>query len=83
MLSATVSKRKDMSQTMRCVSCSKMYAQGVSFSTEVDKEISKFLEKEIQFETSRSNQALPKVPGFEVVADGGDLTFTKTMNSEK
>ena len=49
----------------------------------MDKEISKFLDKEIQFESSRSSQSLPNVPGFEVVADGGDLTFTKATGAEK
>lgn len=58
-------------------------AQHASYSTEVDKEISKFLDKEIQFESSRSSQSLPSVPGFQIDANGGDLTFTKVTGSEK
>ncbi|GFR65727.1 complement component 1 Q subcomponent-binding protein, mitochondrial [Elysia marginata] len=69
---------------VRSTSLSKLKSvQCASYSTEVDKEISKFLDKEIQFESSRSSQSLPSVPGFEVVADGGDLTFTKATGSEK
>lgn len=52
------------------------------YSTEVDKDLSSFLEKEIQFEVSRGGQDLPKVPGFEIKTDGANVTMTKTLSSE-
>ncbi|XP_005093692.1 conserved regulator of innate immunity protein 3 [Aplysia californica] len=65
-------------------SCSFAHKQPIAFySTEVDKEISSFLDKEIQFETSRSSDDLPKVSGFEVTTEGGDITLTKSKGSEK
>lgn len=53
------------------------------YSSEVDKEVAAFLEKEIQFETSKTSDSLPKIPGFEILAEGGDLTLTKSAGSEK
>ncbi|XP_071094470.1 complement component 1 Q subcomponent-binding protein, mitochondrial-like [Haliotis cracherodii] len=47
--------------------------------TEVDKELSTFLDKEIKFEesTSKSKAGLPKIPGFEVSADESQVTLTR------
>ncbi|CAG5135784.1 unnamed protein product [Candidula unifasciata] len=53
------------------------------YSTEVDSEISKFLEKEIKYETSKSSDKLPKISGFDIQTDGADVTLTKTSGSEK
>jgi hypothetical protein len=64
-----------------CPMCSKT---GVApFSTEVDKEISKFLTKEIEYEQFKGSSSLSKIPGFEIVANGGDVTLTKTSGKEK
>jgi len=52
------------------------------YSTEVDKEISSFLAKEIQYETSRASSDLPKIRGFDVKTEGGDVTLTKSANGE-
>jgi len=53
------------------------------YSSEVDKEISSFLAKEIQYEVSRAVNDLPKIRGFEMETIGGDVTLTKTINKEK
>jgi len=53
------------------------------YSSEVDKEISSFLAKEIQYEVSRASNDLPKIRGFEIETIGGDVTLTKTLNKEK
>lgn len=53
------------------------------FSSEVDKELSSFLQKEIQYETSKAPKDLPTVRGFEISNDGGDVTLTKNINKEK
>jgi len=51
------------------------------FSSEVDKELSSFLQKEIQYETSKAPKDLPTVRGFEISNDGGDVTLTKNINN--
>jgi len=71
-----------------CLACSNCLTCGNKplssfYSTEVDKEISSFLEKEIQFESSRASNDMPKIPGFEIVTEGGDITLTKKSNTEK
>lgn len=53
------------------------------YSSEVDKELSSFLAKEIQYEVSRASNDLPKIKGFEIESTGGDVTLTKTLNKEK
>jgi len=53
------------------------------YSSEVDKEISSFLAKEIQYEVSRASNDLPKIKGFLIESTGGDVTLTKTLNKEK
>jgi len=53
------------------------------YSSEVDKELSSFLQKEIQYETSKAAKDLPTVRGFEISTDGGDVTLTKNINKEK
>jgi len=68
------------SNCLTCANTKKPHA--LFYSTEVDKEISSFLEKEIQFETSRSSSDMPKIPGFEIKTEGGDITLTKKTNSE-
>lgn len=67
----------------QCISCLSSQKPNVFFySSEVDKEISSFLEKEIQYEVSRSSNDLPKIRGFEVKTVGGDVTLTKSVNKE-
>ncbi|XP_050408154.1 complement component 1 Q subcomponent-binding protein, mitochondrial [Patella vulgata] len=53
--------------------------------TEVDGAISKFLDKEIKLEeTSKSNQKLPTVKGFELSkSDGSDVELVKQSGNEK
>jgi len=64
-----------------CLACKKLHI--ASYSTEVDKEISKFLDKEIQYESSRSSDKLPKIAGFDIKTEEGDITLTKTSGAEK
>lgn len=66
-----------------CLACStRQRFSAPRYSTEVDKELSSFLEKEIQFEGSRTSDRLPKIPGFEIKTDGASVTLSKNMNSE-
>ncbi|KAK6190758.1 hypothetical protein SNE40_002552 [Patella caerulea] len=53
--------------------------------TEVDGAISKFLDKEIKLEeTSKSNQKLPTIKGFELSkSDGSDVELVKQNGNEK
>ncbi|BFZ18351.1 hypothetical protein BsWGS_21390 [Bradybaena similaris] len=53
------------------------------YSTEVENEISKFLEKEIKYETSKASDKLPKISGFEIQSNGADVTLTKSSGAEK
>uniref|UniRef100_A0A0B7A188 Uncharacterized protein n=1 Tax=Arion vulgaris TaxID=1028688 RepID=A0A0B7A188_9EUPU len=69
-------------ETCGCLACGRN-KHIASYSTEVDKEISKFLEKEIQYESSRSSDKVPKISGFDVKTDGGDITLTKISGAEK
>jgi len=66
-----------------CLACSTPQRfSAPKYSTEVDKELSSFLEKEIQFESSRASDNLPKIPGFEIKTDGASITLSKNLNSE-
>ncbi|CAL1528742.1 unnamed protein product [Lymnaea stagnalis] len=68
-------------KSCKCMAC--MKTSVATYSTEVDKEISKFLDKEISYEKSRATSSLPAIPGFEIQTDGGDVTLTKLSGKEK
>lgn len=57
--------------------------QMLQYSTEVDKEISSFLGKEIEYEKSKTASGLPKIKGFDVETTEGNVTLTKTTGAEK
>ncbi|KAL8613979.1 hypothetical protein ACOMHN_023214 [Nucella lapillus] len=60
-------------------------AQRRSVQTEVDKELSKFLEKEINYEESAAGKPQMKVQGvdgFKVTTDDAEVTLTRTVGSE-
>lgn len=68
-------------KSCQCMTCSKTTL--ATYSTEVDKEISKFLDKEISYEKSRATSSLPTIPGFEIQTDGANVTLTKVSGKEK
>ncbi|KAI8749292.1 conserved regulator of innate immunity protein 3 [Biomphalaria glabrata] len=78
---STLSPSRSLLDTHSCFTCTKRST--ALYSTEVDKEISKFLEKEIDYEKKRSTENLPKISGFEIQTDGGDVTLTKVSGKEK
>ncbi|KAH9525507.1 Complement component 1 Q subcomponent-binding protein, mitochondrial [Bulinus truncatus] len=78
---STLSSSRSVFDLQRCTTCSK--STTALYSTEVDREISKFLEKEIEFERKRSTENLPKIPGFDIQTNGGDVTITKISGKEK
>ena len=50
----------------------------------VDKELSKFLEKEISYEENAANKAaaVNRIEGFEVTTEGADVTLTRKTGNE-
>lgn len=82
MLASSVwTKTPQHTQRCGCVVCRGKHI--ARYSTEVENEIAKFLEKEIKYETSKSSDKLPKISGFEIQTDGGDVTLTKSTGAEK
>ncbi|XP_064460158.1 complement component 1 Q subcomponent-binding protein, mitochondrial-like [Ornithodoros turicata] len=66
------------SSTLKTVTCS--CSQAI---TKGDKELAEFLLEEIDAEKkARKGSQLPKLEGFDVKADGAELTLTKKFNSE-
>ncbi|CAG5132909.1 unnamed protein product [Candidula unifasciata] len=73
--------RSDKDKPCEILACTNTYR--VSYSTEVEKDLSTFLEKEIKFESSKASDKLPKIAGFDITTDGGDVTLTKSGKGEK
>ncbi|BFZ04568.1 hypothetical protein BsWGS_07607 [Bradybaena similaris] len=69
------------SKPFEILACTNTYS--VSYSTDVEKDLSTFLEKEIKFENSKSSDKLPKIAGFEITTNGGDVTLTKSSQGER
>lgn len=72
------------SSNCSCCSCRGFGSAAAGIHTQGDKELSQFLNEEIQAEKQMSK--LPKhgpgVPGFDVSANGANITLTKKLNEE-
>ena len=68
----------------RSFSCSMQLFKPAASSSNVFKELTSFLNQEIQLEKeARKHKDLPKVAGFETKTDGPNVTLTKQHNGEE
>uniref|UniRef100_A0A0B6Y706 Complement component 1 Q subcomponent-binding protein, mitochondrial n=1 Tax=Arion vulgaris TaxID=1028688 RepID=A0A0B6Y706_9EUPU len=81
MLSSILSRPLMHTTRCQCLVCTRNNI--ATYSTEVEKELSKFLENEIKYESSRTADKLPKISGFEIKTEGADVTLTRTSGEEK
>lgn len=86
-VSSTVNNRINMHQDTKdcsCCSCRRFANAVAGLHTQGDKELSQFLNEEIQAEKSMTKMPKhgPGVPGFDISATGANIKLTRKLNDE-